>query len=141
MLLKMKFSAVNVRTNAGFSMLELLIVLAIVGILAAIAYPNYTSYVQKTKRSDAHLALYAAVQAMERCKSTRYTYSGCTLASSTSPEQHYDLALSPAPTATNFVIVATAKGEQVSDKDCTSLSIDQRGTLTSTPGTVDCWNK
>ncbi len=134
-------------TQQGFSLLELLIAVAIVGIVAAIAYPGYTNYVLKSKRADGHLALYSAVQTLERCKSTRYQYTGCTLNGTvTSPEGYYTLALAPAPTATAFKIVATGVNSQSSDHDCKTMTIDHRGVLSSTPGTADqddnnCWNK
>jgi len=130
----------------GFSLMELLIVIAIIGILATIAYPSYTDYVKKTKRSDGALALMEAVQAMERCKSTAFAYTNCTLTGqqSVSPESYYSIALSPDPTASTFTIVATPQGTQSSDTECATMSIDHLGNRTSTPGEVDsddngCW--
>jgi len=134
------------KQHSGFSLVELLIVIAIIGILAAVAYPSYTSYVIKTKRSDGTLALMEAVQAMERCKSTSFAYTNCTLVGqqAVSPEGHYTLALSPDPTASTFVIVATPQGPQAGDTECATISIDHLGTQTSTPGTDgaddnNCW--
>jgi len=134
------------KPSTGFSLMELLIVIAIIGILAAVGYPSYTSYIKKTKRSDGTLALLEAVQAMERCKSTTFSYAGCTLSAqqSISPEGHYSLALSPAPTASAFTIVATPQGTQASDTECATISINHIGAQTSTPGTADaddnnCW--
>lgn len=133
--------------SKGFSLIELLIVIAIIGILAAVAYPSYGNYVIKTKRSDGAFALLEAVQAMERCKSTQFSYAGCTLTGglTLSPESHYTIALSPAPTASTFTIVATPQGSQTSDAECTSISINHLGTQASKPGADDtdangCWN-
>ncbi len=135
------------RKRSGFSLIELLIVIAIIGLLAAIAYPSYTSYVIKAKRSDGALALLEAVQAMERCKSTLFTYANCTIAGqlAISPEKNYTIALDPAPTASTFRIVATPDASLSADAECTSLAIDHLGNRTSTPSPAGtdangCWN-
>jgi type IV pilus assembly protein PilE len=59
--------------HAGFTLVELLISVAIVGILAAIAYPSYTSYVAKARRAEVQAELMALAQWMERI----YTETGC----------------------------------------------------------------
>ena len=100
--------------------------IAIIGILAAIAYPSYGDHVRKTRRSDAHVALLEQRQAFERCRALRYSYAGCTLSRTTSPENFYTLSLSPTPTANAFTIVAEATGAQTNDADCKKLTIDQR---------------
>jgi len=135
------------RKRSGFTLIELLIVIAIIGLLAAIAYPSYTSYVIKAKRSDGALALMEAVQAMERCKSTLFTYTNCTIAGqlAISPDKNYTIALDPAPTASAFTIVATPDASLSSDTECTTLAIDHLGNRTSTPGPAGtdangCWN-
>lgn len=58
----------------GFTLVEIMIVLAILGILASIAYPSYTQYTVRAKRSDGMAALNLAAQAMERFRINNYTY-------------------------------------------------------------------
>lgn len=146
------FSAVALKRkpsvkSSGFSLIELLVVIAIIGILVGVGYPSYTSYIIKTKRSDGAFALMEAVQAMERCKSTQFSYANCALNASltVSPEKHYSIALTPAPTASTFTIIAEPEGNQTNDTKCTSLSIDHLGNRTSKPGADgadenNCWN-
>ncbi len=146
--MKMKLAQSQPSNNAdGFSLIELMIVIAIVGILIGVGYPSYSDYIKKSRRADGTLALMEAIQAMERCKSTRFTYASCTLNSSlqTSPENYYTIALSPAPTASAYTIVATPQGAQAKDDECKTISINHLGKRTSTPGAVDddqngCWN-
>src|SRR5690554_7773304 len=69
---------VNTRyTEKGFTLLELMIVVAVVGILAAIAYPSYMDSVRKSNRADAKAALNDAAQQMQRCYTLNSSYSGC----------------------------------------------------------------
>lgn len=121
----------------GFTLIELMITVAIVGILASIAYPQYGSYVQKTRRTDGHLALLSEVQTMERCKSTRYSYANCELSRSSSLEDNYTLTV--AKTASAFTITATGQGLQADDTDCKTMTINQLGARTPDPDTSDCW--
>lgn len=119
----------------GFTMIELMIVVAIIGIISAIGYPSYTEYVKKARRSDGHLALMSAVQSMERCKTTRFSYVNCTLPSASSEENYYSLALAEGVTASSFSIVATPQNSQATDTDCATLTINALGERTP----AACW--
>jgi len=61
--------------SSGFSLIELMVALAVAGILAAIAYPAYTSHIQRGRRADAISALTAVMQAQERFRSNSATYA------------------------------------------------------------------
>jgi len=122
----------------GFTFIEIMIAVVIVGILTALALPSYGNYVRDARRSDGHLALLQAAQAMERCKSTSWSYASCTI-ETTSPEDYYTLAQVAADaSATTYTITATATGAQASDSACSPMSINHLGVKTPLPPS-NCW--
>lgn len=123
--------------HRGFTLIELMITVAIVGILAGIAYPQYGKFVQKSRRADGHLSLLEGVQTMERCKSTRYSYESCTPSHESSPENYY--AVTAVKTISTFTITATGQDQQASDTDCKIMTINHLGERTPDPDTTSCW--
>lgn len=121
----------------GFTLIEVMIVVAIIGIVAAIGYPSYTGYVQETRRSDAHVSLLNTAQSMERCKTTRFSYATCTIPTAylESPEGLYDLTFETAPTARTFTVTATAKAAQSGDTACATITLNEL----SEKLPADCW--
>lgn len=146
--------------QAGFSLIELMIVVVIVGILASIAYPNYTEHVRQTRRVDAQGALMSLSAAMERYFTENITYVGAagtdaSPASTGAPRIHpsqtpidgtakyYNLTIAAA-TATSYSLRATpiSTSAQANDK-CAILTLDStgaRGAVTSGDSAIaDCW--
>lgn len=141
----------------GFTLIELMIVVAIIGIIAMIAYPSYTEYVQKSRRADAMAALSLFAGAMERHFTVNSSYCGAGPSSSTdcsvgthtgSPDifptespldggdTFYDLTISSVG-ATSFELTASPKNAQTGDT-CGDLTVQHTGARDQT-GSGDCW--
>lgn len=128
------------KKNKGFTLIELMITVAVIAILAAIAYPSYTQHVQKGRRENAKAELLGFVQNLERHYAIKYTYDA-SLADlnipSTIPASgnaHYNVSL--AKTATSYTLTATPTGIQSGDK-CGAISINQAGVKTAAAS--GCW--
>jgi type IV pilus assembly protein PilE len=135
--------------EGGFSLIELMITVAIVAILAAIAVASYSSYVRKTNRTDATRVMLADAQSLQRCYSQNFTYTpagGCPTpaGTTTSPRGFYSVTITT-PTATSYTITATpVKVPQTKDTNCASFKLTSDGTQSSsnsggTDSTATCW--
>lgn len=125
-------------TSLGMTLIELLIVLVIVAILAAVAWPSFRDAVQKSRRADAMSALTEIMQAQERWRANNPKYSG-TLSEliqnrTTSRDGHYALGVAVAadnPNAARTEYTATATvvntSPQASDSRCQVLQVRVRG--------------
>lgn len=133
------------RHIAGFTLIELMVVVAVVAILASIAVPSYQEQVRKSRRGQAKADMVEYAQMAERYFTVNNTYVGFALPVAQSPREtgataRYTLALNPAPTASTFTIAATAVGPQASDR-CGDLGITNTGAK-SRSGSValsECW--
>jgi type IV pilus assembly protein PilE len=139
--------SLSTRRLHGFTLTELMIVVAIVGVLASIAVPSYRSYVVRANRADAQKALLVMAQAMERYFVANNTYLVCTpsctpsVGNAQSPETGtavYNITLSAA-TATTYTLTATPVATGTNKNDgC--LQIDNTGlrSWNGTQSTTGC---
>jgi len=128
----------------GFSLIELMIVVIIVGILMAISVPAYQGYVMRSHRTDAHSSLLDIAARQERFVAqnvvayTTELVDDLNLADANSSEGYYTLAVSNAPCANIancYTIIATAVGNQANDTDCPAINYDSAGRKTP----AACW--
>lgn len=124
------------RATAGFTLIELMVVVAVIAILAGIAYPSYQEFIRKTRRAAAASCLLEAAQYMERYYTTKLTYVGSN-ATWPCPEAspHYDLKITNVAARTYSVTAAPAGS--YSDPTCGTLTVTHTGE--KTPTTSGCW--
>lgn len=114
--------------SAGFSLIELMIVVVVVGIIAAIAYPNYSQYVIDSRRAEAHSTIAEAANRLERCftRFNAYNNAACADAGTATSEGGY-YEVSAVTSATAFTLTAAPQGVQAEKDDCGSLSLTSTG--------------
>lgn len=133
--------------DQGFSLIEILIALVIVGILASIAYPSYQQFIHKSRRADALSTLTQYQMIMERCYSQNFSYlTACGAMPAfpqTTPQGFYSIDISNR-TATTYTLTATPLGSQTDDTKCVSLSVNQANVKTAVDSSAvaqtECWN-
>jgi type IV pilus assembly protein PilE len=132
----------NTRTMQGFTLVEMMIVVTVIGILAAIVYPSYQEYVLRSNRSEGMAFLNDAAARQERFLSQNNAFATTAAqlgySTSSSPTGLYTLGVS-ATAATSYSLTATPSR---TDAKCGVLSLNQMGTKgkTGTASAVaDCW--
>lgn len=122
----------------GFSLIELMIVIAVIAILLALSYPSYASFVRKSNRSEAVVTLLDWANRQDIWRAEHPDYS----ADITPPNSEL-YSYSIASTAISYTLTATALDQQASDKEdgiaCTALTLNQEGVM-GPSGHETCWH-
>jgi type IV pilus assembly protein PilE len=146
--------------NKGFTLVELMVTVAVVAIIAAVALPSYRQYIRRANRVDATGALLRLAGNQERFYLQNNTYAAEDLMGTAPPgglgiesteRGFYDLAMAPAAGGYTSGFTATATvasgGDQADDADCASFTVDETGRRsaadsggTTSPEITDrCW--
>lgn len=132
-------------SNYGFTLIEVMIAVAVVAIIASIAFPAYRDQLEKGRRADGKALLTNMTQQLERCytKFGRYNNAGCSVQngdSINSEDAFYSVNVAGVA-ATTYSLTAVPQGVQAADTTCANLTIDQAGqqTYSGTGVVSQCW--
>ena len=127
----------------GVTLLELMIVVVIIGIMAAIAYPNYREFAARAKRNEAKALLLEVATAQERFYLQNSRYGTLVELGYDDPivsdTESYNITVA-GPDASNFTATAAYQNADAEAGKCATFNIDGRGTKTSAPH-GDCWTR
>lgn len=130
--------------TAGFGLMDVLIALAIVAILATLAYPDYRDFLQRGRRTDAVTALLSVRVAQEKWRANHSAYGelaelGWTDDAST--EGYYQLRMLEYSAGAFFAIAEPLPGGPQQDDTCGVFAIDQRGPVFEGYAEAACWRR
>jgi len=130
------------KRTKGFTLVELMIVIAIVAILVALAYPSWSDSIKKARRADGIESLQSLRIKQKQWRANHVSYSTTlsNVSGSTSTEGYYTISFVGTPNATTFVAKATPTGTQSTDS-CGTYAINQDGPLYTGYADARCWNK
>jgi len=137
----MQYRSVKPVKQFGFTLIELMVVVAVIAILASIAFPSYQNYVLRAGRTDARDALLNIAQQLERHYTQNNSYTSFSGAPANSPAGLYSISVSIEPS--RYTVTATAGTKQSKDSSCNTFTIDHTGAKTSRSSggaaSTGCW--
>jgi len=130
------------KPQRGFTLMELMITVAIVAILATVAYPSYRNQIMRSYRAEARSELLQIQVAQEKYFLQNNKYGtlaqlGLTAGTTYNTAHGYYKITLPARTDTTYTVQADALGSQATDTTCASYTITEVGA--KTPTTAGCW--
>jgi len=137
--------------QSGFTLIEVMIVVVIISILAAVAVPSYQSYILRSKRADATNKLTdIANQQLQYFMDNRVygtldstgldlPQGDCAAGEASSEEGLYCISIDPVAPSNTYELIATPQGGQASDSECATITYDSADTKDSTGGGTKCW--
>jgi len=126
----------NISRESGFTLIELMIAVAIIGILSAIALPSYQQYVRQARRSDGQALLLDMQGKQEKWRINNTTYGSLAEIGGTPTSSYYDFTVT-GNSVTAYTLAATAKSSQATDTGCATLTINEASVKTP----AACWKK
>ncbi len=131
--------AMKTSHKTGFTLIELMIVVVVLGVIAAIAFPSYNSQVQKTRRADATSALLNEAQRLERCFTRFSAYTSCPAPSGTTEGGFYTLSAPIFDTAEFEVHATPVAGTSQANDPCATFTLTHTGARGRTGTATRCW--
>ena len=123
----------------GFTLIELMIVVTVIAILAALALPSYQQYIRQARRADGIADLLELQNSVEKCRVNEPTYANCDQSTEVPfpANDYYTFSITASTSAYTFTAAAISGTSQANDSGCTSLTLDDDGTKTPD----GCWKK
>ena len=135
----------NKNQSSGYTLIELMLVVAVIGVLSSLAYAYYGDQVIASRRTDGRAAITATAASLEKCRALYSSYNDATRCNNvfpfpvTSDEGFYSITAAFA-SSTQFILTATPVGVQAADKECLTMTLSNTGIKSGTGSDpAECW--